>query len=128
MTQQQGRGSLVDIFKSVSLKPSSTSNTTVYTVPLADSGAVPPVPPTTTIIKSIIISNISGSTVNTKVRMLDSSNSNLEILLHDANLGHPEVKEILTNPIVLEQADQIKIEAATGSAVEILLSVMEITQ
>tara|TARA_R100000900_G_scaffold8262_1_gene8096 strand:- start:110 stop:466 length:357 start_codon:yes stop_codon:yes gene_type:complete len=118
---------LVDIFKSVSLKPSSTSNTTVYTVPLADSGAVPPVPPTTTIIKSIIISNISGSTVNTKVRMLDSSNSNLEILLHDANLGHPEVKEILTHPIVLEQADQIKIQAATGDAVEILLSIMEIT-
>jgi hypothetical protein len=59
--------------------------------------------------------------------MLDSSNSNLEVLLHDANLGHPEVKEILTHPIVLEQADQIKIEAATGSAVEILLSIMEIT-
>ena len=126
MTQQQGRGSLVDIFKSVSLQPPTTANTTVYTVPTGDSGAVPPVPPTTTIIKSII-SNISGGTVNTKVRMLDSSNSNLEVLLHDDNLSHPEVKEILTHPIVLEQADQIKIEAATGNAVEILLSIMEIT-
>jgi len=127
MSQQQGRGSLVDTFKSVSLQPTTTANTTVYTVPTGDSGAVPPVPPTTTIIKSIIISNISGSTVNTKVRMLDSSNSNLEVLLHDANLSHPEVKEILTHPIVLEEADQIKIEAATGNAVEILLSIMEIT-
>ena len=89
MSQQQGRGSLVDTFKSVSLQPSATSNTTVYTVPTGDSGAVHPVPPTTTIIKSIIISNISGSTVNTKVRMLDSSNSNLEVLLHDDNLTHP---------------------------------------
>ena len=49
------------------------------------------------------------------------------MLLHDDNLSHPEVKEILTHPIVLEQADQIKIEAATGNAVEILLSIMEIT-
>ena len=127
MNQQQGRGSLVDTFKSVSLQPSATSNTTVYTVPTGDSGAVPPVPPTTTIIKSIIISNISGSTVNTKVRMLDSSNSNLEVLLHEDNLTHPEVKEVLTHPIVLEEADQIKIQAATGNAIEILLSIMEIT-
>ena len=128
MNQQQGRGFLADSFKSFSLSPSTTASTTVYTVPTADQNSQPPILPTTTIIKSIIISNISGSTVNTKVRMLDSSNSNLEILLHDANLSHPEVKEILTNPIVLEQADQIKIEAATGNAVEILLSVMEITQ
>lgn len=127
MSRQQGRGSLVDTFKSVSLQPTTTANTTVYTVPTGDSGAVPPVPPTTTIIKSIIIANISGSNVNTKVRMLDSSNSNLEVLLHDAALTHPESKEVLTHPIVLEQADQIKIEAATGNAVEILLSIMEIT-
>ena len=118
---------MVDTFKSVSLQPTTTANTTVYTVPTADQNSQPPILPTTTIIKSIIISNISGSTVNTKVRMLDSSNSDLEVLLHDDNLSHPEVKEILTHPIVLEQADQIKIEAATGSAVEILLSIMEIT-
>jgi hypothetical protein len=59
--------------------------------------------------------------------MLDSSNSNLEVLLHDDNLTHPEVKEVLTHPIVLEEADQIKIQAATGNAIEILLSIMEIT-
>src|SRR5210317_2568440 len=118
---------MADSFKSFSLQPDSTSNVAAYTVPTANVGASPPILPTTTIVKSIVISNISGGTVNVKVRMLDSSNSNLEILLHDDNLSHPEVKEVLTHPIVLEEADQIKIEADTGSAVEILLSIMEIT-
>ena len=118
---------MADSFKSFSLQPDSTGNVTAYTVPTANVGASPPILPTVGIVKSIIISNISGSTVNTKVRMLDSSNSNLEVLLHDAALTHPESKEVLTHPIVLEQADQIKIEAATGNAVEILLSIMEIT-
>jgi len=118
---------MADSFKSFSLQPDSTGNVTAYTVPTANVGASPPILPTVGIVKSIIISNISGSTVNTKVRMLDSSNSNLEILLHDANLSHPEVKEVLTHPIVLEEADQIKIQAATADAIEILVSVLEIT-
>lgn len=118
---------MADSFKSFSLQPDSTSNVAAYTVPTANVGASPPILPTVGIVKSIVISNISGGTVNVKVRMLDSSNSNLEILLHDANLSHPEVKEVLTHPIVLEEADQIKIQAATADAIEILVSVLEIT-
>tara|TARA_R100000908_G_C3707295_1_gene115314 strand:- start:102 stop:458 length:357 start_codon:yes stop_codon:yes gene_type:complete len=118
---------LADSFKSVSLKPSSTSNTIVYTVPTADQNSQPPILPTTTIIKSIRLANVSGNQVTTTVVMMDSSNLNLEVVLYKDGLAHEATHEVLTNPIVLEKADQIKITAATADAVEILLSIMEIT-
>ena len=54
--------------------------------------------------------------------MLDSSNSNLEIELFKESLADGAESEVLTQPIVLEQADAIKL---TG-AVKILVSLMEI--
>lgn len=126
MTQQQGRGSLVDIFKSVSLQPPTKANTTVYTVPTGDSGAVPPVPPTTAIIKSIRLSNQTGGAVTTTVSAFDNSESDREIPLYINSLADASEIEVLSEgvPIVLEQGDAIKL---TGLNVRILISIMEIT-
>jgi len=126
MSRQQGRGSLVDTFKSVSLQPSTTANTTVYTVPTGDSGAVPPVPPTTAIIKSIRLSNQTGGAVTTTVSVFDNSESDREIPLYINSLADASEIEVLSEgvPIVLEQGDAIKL---TGLNVRILISIMEIT-
>ena len=94
----------------------------VYTVPTPDQNSQPPVPPTTALVKSIRLSNQSGGAIVTTVTMLDSSNSNLEIELFKESLADGAENEVLTQPIVLEQADQIKL---TG-AVKILVSLMEI--
>jgi len=111
---------LADLFKSYS----ATGTGTVYTVPTADSGAAPPIPPTTALVKSIRLSNQSGGAVTTTVAAMDFSNSSLEIELYKDSLTDGAESEILTQPIVLEQQDAIKL---TGAGVKILVSLMEIT-
>ena len=96
---------------------------TIYTVPTADQNSQPPVLPTTALVKSIKLSNQSGGAIATTVTMMDSSNSSLEIELYKDDLADGAEAEVLTQPIVLEQADAIKL---TG-AVKILISLMEIT-
>ncbi len=119
MNQQQGRGSLADLF----ISRSGSATGTIYTVPTADQNSQPPVPPTTALVKSIRLSNQTGGAITTTVAMMDSSNSNLEIELYKDSLADGAEAEVLTQPIVLEQADAIKL---TGG-VKILVSLMEIT-
>jgi len=109
---------LADLF----ISRSGSATGTIYTVPTANQNSQPPVPPTTALVKSIRLSNKLGGAVVTTVAVLDSSNSNLEIELFKESLADGAESEVLTQPIVLEQADAIKL---TG-AVKILVSLMEI--
>ena len=103
---------------------STTGTGTVYTVPTANEGAAPPVPPTTALVRSIRLSNQSGGDVATTVTAMDYSNSSLEIELYKDNLTDGSESEILTQPIALEQQDAIKL---TGAGVKILVSLLEIS-
>ncbi len=124
MNPLQGVFSLADNFKSFS-KTATGSNTAVYTVPTANSGAVPPVLPTTAIVKSIRLSNQTGGAVTTAVTVLDyDASSPLEIELYKDSLADGAETEVLTHPVVLEQQDAVKI---LGNGVKILVSLMEIT-
>jgi hypothetical protein len=51
----------------------STDLTTILTVPTANPGATPPVPPTTDVVKSILICNDSGSTTLVDLEVVRSS-------------------------------------------------------
>ena len=96
---------------------------TIYTVPTADQNSQPPIAPTTALVKSIRLSNQSGGAITTTVTMMDSSESSLEIELYKDSLADGAETEVLTQPIVLEQADAIKLVGG----VKILVSLMEIT-
>ena len=123
MNHQQGLGFLADLFKSFS-KTGTGSATAVYTVPTPDSGAVPPVLPTTTIVKSIRLSNSSGGSITPTITMTDNSSSNLATVLYSTAVADGGFVEVLDQPIVLEQQDAINI---TGNGLVILVSIMEIT-
>ena len=115
---------MADAFKSFS-KTATGSSTAVYTVPTANEGAVPPVLPTTAIIKSIRLSNQSGGGVATTVSILDyDASSPLDIEIFKDTLADGAESEILTQPIILEQQDAVKI---LGNGVKILVSLMEIS-
>ena len=103
---------------------SRTGTGTVYTVPTANEGATPPVPPTTALVKSIRISNQTGGAVTTTVSMMDYSNSSLEIPLTQGSYADASESEVLTQPIALEQQDAIKL---TGAGITILVSLLEIS-
>ncbi len=111
---------MADIFKSFS----KTGTGTVYTVPTADAGAVPPVSPTIALVKSIRISNQSGGAVTTTVNVMDYSNSSLEIELYKESMADATESEVLTQPLTLMQQDQIKL---TGAGIKIFVSLLEIT-
>lgn len=96
---------------------------TVYTVPTASLVTDPPIPPTTTLVKSIRLSNSTGGAVATIVSVTDYSAST-DINLINNSVADSEEIELLTQPIVLEQQDTIKI---TGTGVKILISLMEIS-
>jgi len=119
MSQQQGVGFLADAFLSFS----RTGTGTAYTVPTANEGAVPPVLPTTTLVKSIYISNETGGAVTTTVAAVDSSASVTTELYKDSMADGAQL-QLLDQPIVLEKADTITL---TGAGIKILVSVMEIT-
>ena len=98
MNLQQGAFSLADAFKSFS-KTATGSSTAVYTVPTANEGAVPPI--------------------------LDyDASSPLDIEVFKESLADGAESEILTQPIILEQQDAVKI---LGNGVKILVSLMEIS-
>ena len=111
---------MADKFLSFS-KTGSGSLQSVYTVPEGNEGAVPPVFPTTALVKSIRISNPTGGAVTTTVLMVD--NTNLSINLYKDSLAAEAAQEVLSQPIVLEKLDKINI---TGNGVTILVSLMEI--
>ena len=124
MNLQQGAFFLADAFKSFS-KTATGSLSAVYTVPTANEGAVPPILPTTAIIKSIRLSNQSGGAVVTTVSILDyDASSPLDIEVFKESLADGAESEILTQPIILEQQDAVKI---LGNGVKILVSLMEIS-
>ena len=110
---------MVDLF----ISRSKNGAGTIYTVPTADQNSQPPIAPTTALVKSIRLSNQSGGAITTTVTMMDSSESSLEIELYKDSLADGAETEVLTQPIVLEQADAIKLVGG----VKILVSLMEIT-
>ena len=64
---------MANTFKSAMVDMTSTDLTTLITVPTANPGATPPVPPTTDVVKSILICNDSGSTTLVDLEVVRSS-------------------------------------------------------
>jgi len=102
---------------------SKSGSGTVYTVPTADQNSQPPILPTTTLVKSIYISNESGGAVTTTIAAVDSSATVTTELYKDSMVDGAQL-QILEQPIVLEKADTLTL---TGAGIKILVSVMEIT-
>ena len=109
----------------------STSLETLYTVQSS----------TTTVVLGIMLSNTSSSTVKASVQIVSTSavgsgvsnsgasNANeTTYLIKDAPINNASSLEIMAgNEIVLQHLDQIKAQSDTASALDIIISYMEIT-
>ena len=109
----------------------STSLETLYTVQSS----------TTTVVLGIMLSNTSSSTVKASVQIVSTSavgsgvsnsgasNANeTTYLIKDAPINNASSLEIMAgNKIVLQHLDQIKAQSDTASALDIIISYMEIT-
>ena len=119
---------MADTFKNVGVDMTTTGPTTIYTVPTANPGALPPIFPTTGVVKSIIICNDSANTTEYTIEWTDSSASATYKITSDKTIATDITYEVLLQPLVLEESDLIKITANAANEIHITLSVLEITK
>ena len=93
----------------------STSATTLYTVPSA----------TTAVIKSILVSEDTGNADTITVSLTNTSAAIFSLFKTKAISANATV-ELLTAPLVVEESEIIKITAATANRLHVVLSALEI--
>ena len=93
----------------------TTSATTLYTVPSATTG----------VIKSILVSEDSGNADTITVTITDTSD-NVFSLFKTKSISANATTELLTAPLVLEESEVLKVTAATANRLHVVASVLEI--
>ena len=93
----------------------STDLTTVYTVPSFK----------TAVVKSILVSDDSGSGDTITVTLVDAS-SNIFILFKSKSISATTTVELLTQPLVMEASEVLKVQAAYANRLHVVASVLEI--
>ena len=93
----------------------TTSVTTLYTVPSATTG----------VIKSILVSEDSGNADTITVTITDTSD-NVFSLFKTKSISANAKTELLTGPLVLEESEVLKVTAATANRLHVVASVLEI--
>ena len=93
----------------------TTSATTLYTVPSATTG----------VIKSILVSEDSGNADTITVTITDTSD-NVFSLFKTKSISANATTELLPGPLVLEESEVLKVTAATANRLHVVASVLEI--
>ena len=93
----------------------STSATTLYTVPTA----------TPAVIKSILISEDSGNADTITITLTDTDDAVFSLFNVKA-ISASGTSELLSQPLVVEESEIIKVTAATANRLHVVLSALEI--
>lgn len=104
-------------YKSTAVKLLATGSTTIYTASLA----------TTTLVKNLYIANITSSAVNVDV-ILNKSGSNTNFfLIASGSIPVQTSFQPISDPIVLQTGDTIRVAQNILSGSDIIMSYLEIT-
>ena len=106
---------MANIYKNAGFNLANTNLTTIYTVPTNR----------TAIVKSIQINNDDASAIQTEIFFTDSSASQTYKIYHK-DLAADTTDNGVVAPLVLESADILKIQVATGNKIEGVVSYLEI--
>ena len=106
---------MANSFKNKKVDLTTTDLTTLYTVPTA----------TTTVVKSILVSNDSGAGCNIDVTLVDAS-GNIFSLFKTKTIATITTTELLTNPLVMEESEILKVQASDANELHVIASILEI--
>jgi hypothetical protein len=106
---------MANSFKNKKVDLTTTDLTTLYTVPTA----------TTTVVKSILVSNDAGSSCNLDVTLVDAS-SNIFSLFKTKAVDTNTTTELLTHPLVMEESEILKVQASDANELHVIASILEI--
>ena len=107
---------MANSFKNAKVDLTTTNATTLYTVPSA----------TTTIIKSILVSEDSGNADTITVTLTNASSAVFSLFNVKA-VGANTTVELLTAPLVVTESEIIKVTAATANRLHVVASLLEVS-
>ena len=93
----------------------TTDLTTLYTVPNFK----------TSVVKSLLVSEDAGSGSTITITLVDSSGTIFN-LFKDKAIASKATTELLTNPLVMEQGEILKVQAADENELHVIASILEI--
>ena len=96
---------MANIYTNVKADLTTNGNTSIFTVPTA----------TTAIVKSFLVSNDSISADPIQVEIVDTADATSTV-------------ELLTNPLVLTEGEQIKVQATTADRLHVILSMLQLNR
>ena len=102
-------------FVNAKLDLTTTNNTTLYTTPSAN----------VSMVKSLLISNDSGSSCNITVTLTDAS-GNVFSLFKTKAIDTNTTTELLTHPLVVEESEILKVQASDANELHVIASILQI--
>jgi hypothetical protein len=93
----------------------TTDLTTLYTVPSFKAAVV----------KSLLVTEDAGSGTTITITLVNASGTIFN-LFKDKAVGSKETLELLTQPLVMEESEVLKVQAAQANELHVIASVLEI--
>jgi|TARA_R110001592_G_scaffold7897_4_gene43659 chorismate mutase len=106
---------MANIFKNAKLDLTATTVTTLYTAASATTG----------IFRSILVSNDSGS--DDSITLTLTNGSDVFSIYKSEAVTANSTKELLTQPLVVEEAEILKVTATTANRLHVVASYLEKT-
>ena len=106
---------MANSFKNKKVDLTTTDLTTLYTVPTA----------TTTVVKSLLVSEDAGSGTTITITLVNSSGAIFN-LFKDKAIGSKASTELLTQPLVMEENEVLKVQAADANELHVIASILEV--
>ena len=107
---------MASYYKNAKVDLTSTSVTTLYTAPAA----------TTAVFKSLLVADDSGSTSTITVTLTDSASAVFVVFNVKATSANTTV-ELLTEPLVVQESEILKVTAANANRLHVIGSYVEIS-
>ena len=107
---------MANIYKNAKLSLISSVNTALYTVP-SNSRAI---------VKSILIAEDANSTATAEVTLVDAG-ATPYMVDKDVSLSAKGKEQVITEPLIMEESEIIKVDATSGS-VDVIASILEINR
>jgi len=106
---------MANSFKNKKVDLTTTDLTTLYTVPTA----------TTTVVKSLLVTEDAGSGSTITITLVDSSGAIFN-LFKDKAIASKATTELLSQPLVIEESEILKVQAADANELHVIASILEI--
>ena len=106
---------MANSFKNKKVDLTTTDLTTLYTVPTA----------TTTVVKSLLVTEDAGSGSTITITLVNSSGAIFN-LFKDKAIASKASTELLTQPLVMEESEVLKVQAADANELHVIASILEI--